>query len=217
MMDHEVMVHIKDLNKKFGDNQVLKNINLMCKKHTITGIIGRNGSGKTVMFKCLCVFMRQDSGEIFLDGKKMTKDLGGNGIIGAVIEEPAFLPKYSGKKNLELLYCIQHKKNKEHLTKVMDCVGLDSECKKAVQKYSMGMKQRLAIAQAIMEDQSVIVLDEPMNGLDKRGVKEMRQLFLELKNQGKTILLASHSSEGINMLCDAIYEIDQGILNRVSA
>ena len=134
---------------------------------------------------------------------------------GIIIEEPAFLANRSGYKNLEFLYCINHQKDKEHIYKIMKLVGLDPDCTKKVKHYSMGMRQRLAIAQAIMEDQSILILDEPMNGLDKEGVRDMRKLFLELKRQGKLILLASHNRDDINILCDEIFEIDNGIMEKV--
>ena len=131
------------------------------------------------------------------------------------IEEPSFLRNYSGYKNLDFLYRIRNKKNRQHLYEVMRKVGLDPLSKKRVRNYSLGMRQRLAIAQAIMEEQPILILDEPMNGLDKRGVSEMRDFFKELKNQGKTILMASHNKEDIDVLCDRVYEMDAGVLTIV--
>ena len=134
---------------------------------------------------------------------------------GIIIEEPSFLRNYSGYKNLDFLYRIRNKKNRQHLYEVMRKVGLDPLSKKRVCNYSLGMRQRLAIAQAIMEEQPILILDEPMNGLDKRGVSEMRDFFKELKNQGKTILMASHNKEDIDVLCDRVYEMDAGVLTMV--
>lgn len=121
----------------------------------------------------------------------------------------------SGMRNLEGLYCIRHAYDRTHLEAVMMKVGLDPKSKKRVKNYSMGMRQRLAIAQAIMEDQEILILDEPMNGLDKNGVAEMREVFQELKQRGKTILLASHNKEDIDVLCDHVYEMEMGVLRPV--
>lgn len=158
--------------------------------------------------------MKLDEGEIRVEGKKMGQDLDLLTNSGIIIEEPAFLKNENGYKNLEYLYMINNKKNRDHLIRILNKVGLDALSKKKVGNYSMGMRQRLAIAQAIMEDKEILILDEPMNGLDNQGVLEMRELFLELKACGKTILLASHNKEDINVLCDEVYEIDRGIMKR---
>ena len=127
-----------------------------------------------------------------------------------IIENPAFLEAYTGYQNLAFLARINGIIGKEKIRKTLRMVGLDPDSRKKVGKYSMGMRQRLALAQAVMEDQEILILDEPMNGLDNRGVEEMRKLLLEFRGQGKTILLASHSQEDIRVLCDKIYEMDQG-------
>ena len=131
---------------------------------------------------------------------------------GVIIEEPAFLKEYSGKRNLEFLYSIRNKLNPKVISKAMRLVGLDENSKKKVKNYSLGMKQRLAIAQAIMENPKILLLDEPMNGLDKNGVQEIRELLLDLKKQDKTIVLVSHNQEDIRVLCDELYEIENGML-----
>jgi ABC-2 type transport system ATP-binding protein len=208
-------IKIENGAKRFGEQAVLKNISLQCESGHIYGIVGHNGSGKTVLFKCICGFMNLDEGEIFIDDIKKSKSgsiLTGAGII---IEEPAFLKHFSGIHNLDILYRITHKKDKNHLKRIMEKVGLDPNSKKPVGHYSMGMKQRLAIAQAIMEDQDILILDEPMNGLDHKGVDEMRTLFMELKNTGKLILLASHNREDIDILCDEVYEMEMGELKKL--
>ena len=133
---------------------------------------------------------------------------------GVIIEEPAFLKDYTGKKNLEFLYSIRNKEDSELIDKVLYKVGLDAGSSKKVKHYSLGMKQRLAIAQAIMEDPQILLLDEPMNGLDKNGVAEIRRLLWELKEQNKTIVLVSHNQEDIRVLCDEIYEMEEGTLVR---
>ena len=195
-------IFVNHVTKSFKEETVLKDVVLSVSKGKICGIIGRNGSGKTVLFKCICGLLQVDKGDIQVDRRQ----------IGAIIEEPGFLSQYSGRKNLELLASISGKKSLNY-QKILEMVGLLEAADKKVGKYSMGMKQRLGIAQAIMEDQNIIILDEPMNGLDNAGVEEMRKLFLNLREQGKTILLASHNRDDIEMLCDVVYEMDHGILS----
>ena len=134
---------------------------------------------------------------------------------GVIIEEPGFLRKWSGYHNLEFLYTIRNKSDKKYLYTVMEKVGLDPKIRRPVEKYSLGMRQRLAIAQAIMEDPDILILDEPMNGLDKKGVEEMRELFLRMKEEGKLILLASHNRDDIDILCDEVFEMEDGILTKI--
>lgn len=198
---NEIVISVDNIVKRFGNEEVLKNVSLQVEKGKIYGIIGRNGSGKTVLFKCICGLLQIDSGTIKVEKSQ----------IGAIIEEPGFLKQYSGEKNLYFLAGLTDKKNKD-IKEVLKTVGLENAGKKKVGKYSMGMRQRLGIAQAIMEDQSILILDEPMNGLDNEGVQEMRRLFGELKQQGKTILLASHNRDDIEILCDHVYKMDHGIL-----
>lgn len=206
----EPMIKVEHLSKSFEEHKVLNDVNISCEAGSIVGITGRNGSGKTVLFKCICGLLTQDAGKVYLNGMTNTEFFRKKNIVGAIIEEPAFLENYSGKRNLEYLYSVRNKKNEEHIQFVMQRVGLDASLKKSVGKYSMGMKQRLAIAQAIMENQEILLLDEPMNGLDNQGTADMRQLFTELKHAGKTILLASHNKEDIEFLCDTVYEMDCG-------
>ena len=185
-------------------------MNITCNKGEICGIVGRNGSGKTVLFKSICGFVKLNEGTITVNGKVMGKDLRVLKKAGIIIEEPGFLRNKSGMKNLEYLYMINNKRDKKYLRSVMENVGLDPYSRKKVGKYSLGMRQRLAIAQATMEDQDIIILDEPMNGLDNHGVQEVREYLLQLKKQGKTILIASHNREDIDVLCDKVYEMDNG-------
>ena len=206
-------VEIKDLTKSFGDMKALDGISLTLEEGKIHGIIGRNGSGKTVMLKCICGFMKPDSGSILVNGREVVP--GKKQDMGIIIEVPGFIDHRSGLKNLEYLYGLNHKKNPEKLKEVLQVVGLDPEEKKSVSKYSLGMRQRLAIAQAIMEDPPLLLLDEPMNGLDNEGVSEIREVLKQLRDNGKTILLASHSREDIAVLCDTVTELDHGrIINR---
>ena len=202
----------RSIRKTFKNQLVLKGVDLELNQGEITGIVGRNGAGKTVLFKIICGIYRMDSGEIILDGKTMHP--GDIRSIGAIIEEPAFFENESGINNLEYLYMIRNKRNRCYLENVMRQVGLDPNNKKNVEKYSLGMRQRLALAQAIMENPDLLVLDEPFNGLDNEGVEEMRKLLCGLKSEGKIILVASHNPEDIRLLCDTVYEMDAGILTK---
>lgn len=208
----ETCIEVQNVVKRFRDQVVLKNVLISFEKGQIHGIVGRNGSGKTVLFKCICGLMHPEEGVILVNGKRVGRDVDMPEDIGAIIEAPGFLPNYSGYKNLRFLANIRRKIGKEEILNVLKTVGLDPESRKHVGKYSLGMRQRLGIAQAIMEDPEILILDEPMNGLDNAGVQDIRALLLELKAQGKTILLASHNHEDIAALCDTVHEMDGGVL-----
>ena len=208
----ETCIEVQNVVKRFRDQVVLKNVSISFEKGKIHGIVGRNGSGKTVLFKCICGLMHPEEGVILVNGKRVGRDVDMPEDIGAIIEAPGFLPNYSGYKNLRFLANIRRKIGKEEILNVLRTVGLDPESRKHVGKYSLGMRQRLGIAQAIMEDPEILILDEPMNGLDNAGVQDIRALLLELKAQGKTILLASHNHEDIATLCDTVHEMDGGVL-----
>ncbi len=203
-------IEVSHVYKAFRGIEALKDISLYCRSGNIYGFVGHNGSGKTVLFKCICGFLAYDRGEIRINGKMMGKDTDMLENAGIIIEEPGFLRKWSAYYNLEFLYTIRNKRDKAHLYSVLEKVGLEPRLRRPVGKYSLGMKQRLAIAQAIMENPDILILDEPMNGLDKKGVEEMRELLLEMKSEGKLILLASHNREDIDMLCDEVYEMENG-------
>lgn len=208
----ETCIEVQNVVKRFRDQVVSKNVSISFEKGKIHGIVGRNGSGKTVLFKCICGLMHPEEGVILVNGKRVGRDVDMPEDIGAIIEAPGFLPNYSGYKNLRFLANIRRKIGKEEILNVLKTVGLDPESRKHVGKYSLGMRQRLGIAQAIMEDPEILILDEPMNGLDNAGVQDIRALLLELKAQGKTILLASHNHEDIAALCDTVHEMDGGVL-----
>lgn len=208
----ETCIEVQNVVKRFRDQVVLKNVSISFEKGKIHGIVGRNGSGETVLFKCICGLMHPEEGVILVNGKRVGRDVDMPEDIGAIIEAPGFLPNYSGYKNLRFLANIRQKIGKEEILNVLKTVGLDPESRKHVGKYSLGMRQRLGIAQAIMEDPEILILDEPMNGLDNAGVQDIRALLLELKAQGKTILLASHNHEDIAALCDTVHEMDGGVL-----
>lgn len=202
---------IEHLSKKFGKQEVLKDISLTMEAGKIYGIAGYNGSGKTVMFKCICGLIIPDGGIVRIDEQKVKR---GEILtdVGMIIEGPAYLKRKSAYNNLRLLYQIRNKVNKKYLYEILSQVGLDPASKKPVGKFSLGMKQRLGIAQAIMENPSFLILDEPLNGLDKNGIKEMRNFFLEMKNSGKIILMASHNKYDMEVLCDELYELEAGKL-----
>lgn len=214
-MEKEAMISIENLNKQFKNQLVLNNINVKFSNGHIYGIIGRNGSGKTVLLKCICGFLKPTTGVISVNQKIVGKDIDFPENLGFIIETPGFLLNYSGYKNLKYLASIREKIDSNEIKESMSLVGLDSADKKHVGKYSMGMRQRLGIAQAIMEKPDILVLDEPMNALDKNGVEEMRLLFLKMKSEGKLILLTSHNREDIEILCDEVYEMEEGILNKL--
>lgn len=211
------VIVIDKLTKSFKGKTILEDVNMRLQEGRIYGVVGDNGSGKTVLLKLICGFMKPDSGTVTVNGKVIGKDADFPENTGIIIEAPGFLPNYSGMKNLEYLASIRGKIGKEQIESAMKTVGLDPSSKLRVGKYSLGMKQRLGIAQAIMEDQQLLILDEPMNALDKDAVKEMRKLFLSFKASGKTMLVVSHNEGDISTLCDEVYEFDGAkIKNRES-
>ncbi len=209
------MIEIKNLVKSFGNVTVLNNISVSFEQGKIHGLIGRNGSGKTMLMKCICGFVPVSSGEIYVSGKQIGKDIDTPESMGIIIEAPGFLPEYNAYKNLKFLADIKGKVRKPEIRKAIESVGLDPDSKKHVGKYSLGMKQRLGLAQAIMENPELLILDEPMNGLDKEGVADMRKYLLTLKEQGKTMIIASHSAEDIEVLCDTVCEMEKGVLTKI--
>ena len=188
-------VKVKNLTKSFGKEKVLKGISHTFEAGKIHGIMGFNGSGKTVMFKCICGFLQPDRGSVYVYGKRIGKDVDFPENTGMIIESPGFLPYISGYENLKRL--------------------LDPFSKKKVGQYSLGMRERLGIAQAIMEQPKLLILDEPFNGLDKRGAQDVCELFVELKEKGTTILLAAHNVMEMEWLCDTVCEMDAGQLEVV--
>lgn len=209
------MIEVHELTKKFGNHTVLENISVIIEEEKIVGIIGYNGSGKTVLMKCICGFLPIDYGYISINGQIIGKDIDIPKNVGIILETPSFLKKYSAFKNLQQLAKINNKIDKKDIYDAISTVGLDPKSTKKVGKYSLGMRQRLGLAQAIMENPDILILDEPFNGLDKEGVRDMREHLLNLKRQGKIILIASHSTEDIDILCDSVYEIDKGKLIKI--
>ena len=211
------VIKVDELSMCFGEEQVLKTVSCKFQEGLIYGIVGNNGSGKTVLMKCICGFLIPTSGYVEVDYKRIGKDIDFPENIGIIIETPGFLPNLTGVKNLEILASLQGKIGKETLRDTIRKVGLDPDLNKPVAKYSLGMRQRLGIAQAIMEDPAILILDEPFNGLDKRGVAQIHALILRLKARNKTILLSSHSQHDIDVLCDVVYEMDAGEMRCIRA
>ena len=208
-------IQVKNLSKDFGQDRVLKCVNRDFESGKIHGIVGNNGSGKTVLMKCICGFLLPTEGTVIVNGRRVGKDVDFPPDLGVIIETPGFLPGVTGVKNLEILASLKKKIGLSEIAEAIRRVGLDPHMKKPVGKYSLGMRQRLGIAQAIMEDPSLLILDEPLNGLDKHGVAEMRKLIKGLSAEGKTILLASHNQGDIDELCDTVCEMDAGVMTSI--
>lgn len=215
MNEKKYIIEVSHVNKNFKNNKVLKDVTLRCESGRIYGLVGHNGSGKTVLFKTICGFLSCDEGTVSVNGKVMGKDKDMLTEAGIIIEDPGFLRNWSAYHNLEFLYTIRNRPDKSYLHSVLNTVGLDPKLKRPVGKFSLGMRQRLALAQAIMEDPPILILDEPMNGLDKNGVAEIRELLLKMKNENRLIILASHNREDIEILCDEVYEMEDGILRKI--
>lgn len=211
----EYAVRLEGVCKKFKEEQVLKGITHSFEKGNIHGIVGFNGSGKTVMFKCICGFLRPEEGHIWVNGQEVGKDVDFPSSLGMIIENPGFLPRLTGLANLKRLAAINRVIKEQEIRETIRKVGLDPDSSKKVGEYSLGMRERLGIAQALMEDPQLLILDEPFNGLDKRGAADVYALLSELKERGKTILLAAHNLANMEELCDTVCEMDAGVLTRI--
>lgn len=211
-MDEKV-IELKEISKRFGEETVLKTVSISFEKGKIYGLVGRNGSGKTVLLKIICGFLKPDTGTVSINGTVLGKKQEFPENVGILIEKPGFLPQKNGFQSLKYLAAIQNKVEDSHIREVLQMVGLGDAGRKPVGKYSMGMRQRLGIAQAILENPSILLLDEPMNGLDDQGANEIRNLLKQLRDENRTIILASHIKEDIQELCDVVYHIDAGVLS----
>ncbi len=203
-------IEVKHVTKTFDRRAVLDDVSLTVSSGEIIGLVGTNGSGKTMLMRCICGFVIPEKGEIFVNGEKVGRKKDFAKDTGIIIEMPGFLPVFSGMTNLSVLASYSGKKSREELSLLLEKVGLDPKDKRPVRKYSMGMRQRLGIAQAIMDNPSLLILDEPFSGLDKNGVADMQQLLIDLRAEGKTMILASHHFQDIRKLCDRVYEMDAG-------
>lgn len=194
---------------------ILDNIDLTLTSGNVYGFVGRNGSGKTMLFRALSGLMKIDTGIIYLDDRILGKDFSVLPSLGMIIENTGMYPEYTGFTNLKILAGIKKIIGKEKIKETLNRVGLLPDDKRTVRKYSLGMKQRLAIAQAIMEKPDIIMLDEPTNGLDEKGVQLIREIIAQEKERGALILLASHSAEDIKLLSDEVFHISEGkIINK---
>ncbi|MCD8118828.1 MAG: ATP-binding cassette domain-containing protein [Lachnospiraceae bacterium] len=209
-MNQEYIIEVSNVKKYFRETKALDDVSISFERGKIHGIIGRNGSGKTVLLKCICGLTPVTSGAVLVDGKRVGKDVEIPKNIGALIEHPGFIREYSGLANLKFLAGLTGKIDTEKLSELMESVELDPKSRKKVSRYSLGMQQRLGIAQAIMDDPDILILDEPTNGLDNRGVGWFREMLLKKKEEGKTVLIASHNSADIELLCDTVCEMDAG-------
>ena len=206
---------INEVSKKFKNDLILRDVSLKMEKGKIYGFVGKNGSGKTVLFKLIAGILKPDKGEIIVEGKKLGKDIDFPESMGIMIETPGFLKQHSAYKNLEYLSKIKNIISKEEVKKAIEILGLDANDKKRVGKYSLGMKQRLGIAQAIMEKPELLILDEPMNSLDEEGIILVRNIIKEMREKGTCILISSHYKEDIDILCDVVYEVKKGMLKKI--
>ena len=208
----ESIIKVENVSKKFGADTALNNVSIEFESGKIYGIVGRNGSGKTVLFKTIIGFLKPTSGKVIVDGKEIGKDTDFADNIGIIIETPGFLSSYTGFKNLEYLANIKNVIGKKEIQENMERVGLDPNSKKKVGKYSLGMRQRLGIAQAIMENPDIIILDEPFNGIENATVKKLIEYFKRIKKD-KIIIVSTHIIDDLKNLCDKIYYLDGGVLS----
>ena len=206
------MIELIHIHKKFGDNTIFNDACACFENGKISGIIGKNGSGKTVLLRLLIGLYYADKGQILVDGKCVGKDMEFTQNVGFIIETPRFLPGFTGRENLAMLARLNHKIGRQEVRNAMLRVGLDPDNKKKLGKYSLGMRQRLGIAQAIMENPDIMILDEPTNALDKEGVQGLRNMLHSFAEEGKTIVLATHAQADIDDFCDQLFEIMGGQL-----
>ncbi|MCX8046274.1 MAG: ATP-binding cassette domain-containing protein [Anoxybacillus gonensis] len=211
------MVHIElqDVCKSFKGVPVFQHVNVMIEKGKTYGIMGPNGSGKSVFFKLICGFLKPDTGIVRVDGKEIGLNNRFPDHFGIIIERPGYIANKTGFQNLKELALIKNQIDDQKIRKTMERVGLDPDAKQKVKHYSLGMKQKLALAQAIMEDQQTLILDEPFNALDRTSVDNIRQMLLSFKTEGKTMLITSHNQEDIDILCDHVFEINQYTLQQI--
>lgn len=200
-------VELINISKSFGKEQVLKNLSYSFELGKIHGIVGRNGSGKTVLMKCILGFMKPDDGKVLVFGDEIGKDTEFAKDTGFIIEAPGFIATESGRNNLKYISGISGNKD-VNIDRLFTLVGLDPKLKKPVSKYSLGMRQRLGIAAALLSNPKLLILDEPTNGLDNNGVDEIRKLLLHLSESGVTIILASHNPADIELLCHTVLDMN---------
>ncbi len=203
-------IEVKNLTKTIGGVTILNNINFTFHGGSIYGLRGKNGCGKTMLMRSIAGLMKPTSGEIIIDGKLLYKQLEVPDSIGILIENPAFLPEYTGYQNLKLLADIRKRITETEIRKTIELVGLDSYDKRKYRKYSLGMKQRLGIAAAIMEQPDIVLLDEPINAIDEKGVQSIRDMLRSMKSDNRVIIIACHDREELDYLTDIVLEMSEG-------
>ncbi len=209
-MNENYYLKVENLSKEIKNTSILNNINLKLNKGKIYGFRGKNGSGKTMLFRALCGLIKPTEGRVEINGQVLGENISFPESVGVVIEYPGFLPNLSGYENLKLISEINNKVGAKEIKEIISAVGLDPEDKKRFKKYSLGMKQRLGIAQALMENPDLIILDEPTNALDSDAILLIKELLINMKNNNKLILLASHDKEELEVLSDEIFYIENG-------
>jgi antibiotic transport system ATP-binding protein len=210
-------VELKNVSKRLNDVTVLEDISLTLEAGTIYGLKGKNGCGKTMLMRMMAGVIYPTSGTVSIDGEILHKDIATPRSIGVLIENPAFLPGYTGQRNLELLAGLTGKADRTQIAKTMNRVGLDPSDKRTYRKYSLGMKQRLGIACALMECPDLILLDEPINAIDEKGVPKIWEALQEEKQRGALIVLACHDTEELTSLADQIITIEEGKICGISS
>ena len=205
-----MVIHIENISKKIREATVLDHVSLCMESGNIYGLLGRNGSGKTMLMRVICGLVRPSEGRITIDGAQQWKDFAYPADLGMLIETPVFLPDFTGSQNLQMLSSIRKKIKGKDIREALIKVGLDPDDKRNTRKYSLGMRQRLGIACAIMENPRLLVLDEPFNRLDTDGCERMQNIILEEKRKGTLLILACHNREELENLSDVIYRVEQG-------
>lgn len=204
------VVRLEDYCKSFKSAEVLKNINLTLESGKVIGLKGKNGSGKTMLMRAISGLILPTSGKVYINDKELGRHISFPPSIGILIENPSFISNYTGFKNLKILASIQNRISDDEIRDAIRKVGLDPDDKRTFKKYSLGMKQRLGIAAAIMERPDIVILDGPINALDEAGAGLIKGLLDELKANGSLIIIACHDTEELNYLSDEIYEIYDG-------
>lgn len=207
-------IEVNNVTKKFKNIEVLKDINVTFESGKIYGLIGRNGSGKTVLLKILCGFYAPTSGDVIVNGENIVKNKTFPKNTRALIEKPGFIPELTGYENLEILAKIQNKIGEKEIIAAVEMVNLQNDIFKKYANYSLGTKQKLGIVQVLMEDPDIMIFDEPFNGIENKTAESLRKLLLKLKEKGKLIIIASHIKEDIYNLADEIYEFDDGYITK---
>ena len=205
---------IENLSKTIKNNKILDNVNLTFESGHVYGLVGRNGSGKTMLLRAICGLIFPDSGKVIIDGKQLHKDISFPESCGIIIENTDLLPNFSAFDNLKMLSEIKNTANDNMIKSAIKSVGLDPDSKKKVKTFSLGMKQRLSIAQALFEDPDILLLDEPTNALDEDGVNDVRRILLEQKKKNNLIIIASHNKEDISLLSDTVISVSNGRFQR---